>query len=98
MANSIQDKISSINYELDYRVRLLQHASRLPALEKRDRVIVDSLKTEGIYITSLAELGLNSSSKLLDAAYSLLPCMGTNNYSESEKNLPEICTVTELPE
>ncbi|QSJ15443.1 phytanoyl-CoA dioxygenase [Nostoc sp. UHCC 0702] len=98
MVNSIQDKIFSLNYELNYRARLLQHANNLPALERRDRVIIDSLKTEGIYITNLAELGFNSTPQLLDAANSLLPSMGTNNYSESDEHPPEICIVTELPE
>lgn len=98
MINSIQEKVVSLNYELGYRVKLWQHAKNLPALEEGDRLIVDSLKNEGIYITNLAELGLSSTSQLLDASRSLLPTMGTTNYSESEQNPPEIFVVTDLPE
>ncbi len=98
MLNSLKRNISALNYELGYRVKLLQHLPNLPALEERDRIIVDSLQRDGIYITSLAELGLNSTTPMLNAAYSLLPSMGTANYSDSRHNSPEIYIVTDLPE
>lgn len=98
MISSIQDKVSSLNHELAYRVRLSQHRTNLPALESGDRLIVDSLKRDGIYITNLADLGFKSTSNLLSASHNLLPTMGKNNYKDSEKNPPEIYIVTDLPE
>ncbi|RCJ29588.1 phytanoyl-CoA dioxygenase [Nostoc minutum NIES-26] len=98
MINNIQEKVSSLNYELDYRVKLRQHVKKLPPLEERDRRILKSLNNEGIYITTLTELGFTSTSQMLDAARSLLPSMGTANYNDSVENPPEICIVTDLPE
>ncbi len=97
MLTVLQEKIGSLRSELDYRVARRQHAKKLPVIEAGDRLIVDSLKRDGIYITNLAELGLDSTSQLLSAAYSLLPSMGTSNYSISRQNPPEIYTVSDLP-
>ncbi|AFY31950.1 hypothetical protein [Calothrix sp. PCC 7507] len=93
----IQEKIGSLRSELNYRLARREHAKKLPALVAGDRIIVDALKRDGIYITNLDQLGLDSTPQLLNAAYSLLPSMGTNNYSSSAQNPPEIYTVTELP-
>lgn len=94
---NIQEKIVSLNSDLHYISARQQHTPKLPGLEKGDRLIVDSLKRDGIYITNLAELGLGTTSELLNAAHSLLPTMGTTQYDISANNLPEIYTVTDLP-
>ncbi|MBD2496488.1 phytanoyl-CoA dioxygenase family protein [Nostoc sp. FACHB-280] len=97
MLNILQDKIEAINSELAYRIKLWQYTPNLPTLEPSDRLIVDTLKREGIYITTLAELGLATTPQLLEAANSLLPNIGTANYAASAQNPPEIYTVTHLP-
>ncbi|MBD2439682.1 phytanoyl-CoA dioxygenase family protein [Nostoc sp. FACHB-110] len=97
MLNTLQDKISAITSEFDYRIKLWQHTSKLPKLESSDRQIVETLKREGIYITTLADLGFNSTPQLLDAAHTLIPKIGNGNYTASSENYPEIYTVTHLP-
>jgi hypothetical protein len=97
MLTKITDKVSFLKSELDYRVARWQHANKLPVLEAGDRTIVDSLKRDGIYITNLEELGLTSTSALLNSAYNLLPTMGKANYNNSEDNHPEIYIVTDIP-
>ncbi len=98
MLNTVKDKISEIKSELAYRFALLNHERNLPALEQRDRLILQHLKQEGVYMTSLGELGLNSASNLLQAANSQLSRMETPNNSNAGQRLPQIYTVTDLPE
>jgi hypothetical protein len=97
MFTIFQDKISSLKSELDYSVTRWQHGKNLPVIEDKDRQIFESLNRDGIYITSLAELGLASTPQLLNAANRLLPTMGTTQYNIAAKNLPEIYIVTDLP-
>jgi hypothetical protein len=97
MLNTIKDKIEVINSEVAYRVKLLQHTHSLPVIEPRDRHIVDTLKKEAIYITTLEELGLETTPQLLKASHAILPTMGTDKYKDSDKNPPEIYTVTHIP-
>ncbi|GAB1539735.1 hypothetical protein NUACC21_24020 [Scytonema sp. NUACC21] len=98
MLNVIANKISELKSELSYRADLFKHAPKLPALESSDRKIVDTLKKEGVYVTSLKELGLSSTANLLQAAQTYLSTMArVNNNYEAEK-LPQIYTVTDLPE
>ncbi|BBD57811.1 hypothetical protein NIES2109_05790 [Nostoc sp. HK-01] len=96
MLNKLKDKMEALNSELAYRIKLWQYAPNLPALEPSDRTIVDTLKQEGIYITTLGDLGFDSTPQLLDAAHSLLPSIGQGNYTDSSQNYPEIYTVTHL--
>ncbi|BAY13437.1 phytanoyl-CoA dioxygenase [Calothrix sp. NIES-2098] len=98
MLKSLKRNVLALKYELAYRAKILQHLPHLPKLEERDRIIVESLQRDGIYITNLAELGFNSTTRMLNAAYSLLPSMGTANYSDYQHNPPEIYIVTDLPE
>lgn len=96
MINKVAEKISVLKDELAYKVKLWRHKGNLPALEGNDAIIANSLKNEGICITTLENLGLPSTSELLNAAYSLLPKMGKANYQSSFQNPPEIYTVTHL--
>ncbi|MBE9197775.1 MULTISPECIES: phytanoyl-CoA dioxygenase [unclassified Nodularia (in: cyanobacteria)] len=97
MFTTLGDKFFSLQSELSYRSLCWQHGKKLPVLAASDRVILDSIKRDGIHITNLTELGLTSTSKLLSSAYRLLPSMGTANYSSSTQNPPEIFIVTDLP-
>ena len=97
MLKIIEDKISALNSELGYRLALWQHRKNLPVLEGRDRLILDTLKKEGVYVTTLTELGLPSNSKLLQNANSQLTTMLAADTNQNQ-NLPQISTVTDLPE
>ncbi|AUT01585.1 phytanoyl-CoA dioxygenase [Nostoc sp. CENA543] len=96
MISSISRKISTLQSEFDYRVRLWQHAKKLPKLAGRDRLIVDTLKTEGVYITNLEELGLTSTAEMLKVAYQQLAQMSATNNQHLSERLPEIYTVTDI--
>ncbi|AFY46344.1 hypothetical protein Nos7524_0429 [Nostoc sp. PCC 7524] len=98
MLNNIQETIDSLNHELTYRRKLREHEKNLPPLDAGDRLIVNTLKRDGIYMTNLAELGLTSTSQLLSAAYRLLPTMGRSDYQITQENHPEIYTVTDIAE
>ncbi|MBH8571939.1 phytanoyl-CoA dioxygenase family protein [Nostocaceae cyanobacterium CENA369] len=93
----LQDKILTLKSELGYRLALRQHRKNLPALTKGDRLIVDTLKTEGVYVTTLAELGFSSTSNLLNSANKQMSEMLANDSNQTQK-LPQIYTVTDLPE
>ncbi|ARV57708.1 phytanoyl-CoA dioxygenase [Nostocales cyanobacterium HT-58-2] len=98
MLNTIINKVSELKAELGYRATLLNHAKNLPALEQRDRVIVDALKRDGVYVTTLEELGLSSTACLLQAAHTQLSRMAAVENSNLTQRLPQIYTVTDLPE
>lgn len=97
MLNTIKDKIEAVNSELAYRIKVWQNAPNLPVLQESDRLIVDHLKRDGIYITTVAELGFDSTLQLLNAAHTILPTMGKGNYTDLSQNPPEIYTVTHIP-
>jgi hypothetical protein len=97
MFKTLEDKLFSLKSELNYRASCWQHRKKMPVLAAGDRLILDSIKRDGIHITNLTELGLTSTSKLLSSAYNLLPSMGTTNYSSSTQNPPEIYIVTDIP-
>ncbi|BCL38063.1 phytanoyl-CoA dioxygenase [Nostoc sp. MS1] len=97
MLNTIKDKIEAINSEVAYRAKLLHHAQKLPAIEPRDRHIVDALKKDAVCITTLEELGFETTPQLLKASHTILPTMGTGEYKDSDENYPEIYTVTHIP-
>lgn len=97
MLDTFKETISAINSELNYRVKLWQNANKLPTLTASDRLIVDHLKREGIYVTTLADLGLDSTPQLLNVTHSILPSMGKVNYTDDSPNPPEIYNVTHIP-
>jgi hypothetical protein len=98
IGNLIKNKVIDLKSELNYRTDLIQHAGKLPALEESDRKIVDALKTEGTYVTSLEELGISSTAILLKSASNYLSDMLSVNYSDKTEKLPQIYTMTGLPE
>ncbi|MCF2146865.1 phytanoyl-CoA dioxygenase [Desmonostoc muscorum LEGE 12446] len=98
MLSIIKRKISTLYSDFEYYVARWKHSRKLPALEAGDRHILNALKKDGVYVTTLADLGLNSSSELLKAAYQQLSEMGNPNNDHLNEKLPQISTVTGLPE
>jgi hypothetical protein len=85
-------------FDLKYYLALWEHSKKLPALTAGDRQILKALKKDGVYVTTLADLGLNSSSEFLKAAYEQLSQMADPNNAHLEEKLPQIYTVTGIPE
>jgi hypothetical protein len=98
MLQKIQEKISTLSYELDYRMSLRHHAKNLPAINSTDKLIVDTLKESGVYITSLEDLGFSSTSKMLAIANICTDNMLNPRDIHGGYKLPQIYTVTDLPE
>ena len=98
MLNKIKGKIAAINSELVYRIKLWKYAPKLPTLAAGDRLIVETLKREGVYVTTLAELGLTSTPEMLQAAHHQLTQNILANNSHLAQKLPQISTVTDLAE
>ncbi len=65
---------------------------------KGDRAILDTLKHEGVCVTSLDALGLKSTANLLSESYNQLAAMPASVTNHSSRKLPQIYTVTDLPE
>lgn len=59
--------------EQSYQKALKEYASHLPTISTTDSVIVDTLKQEGVFATSLANLAIPSTSDLLHASQQILP-------------------------
>lgn len=98
MLKVLINKVSELKSELAYKAALFKYARKLPALDERDRIIVDALKREGVYVTSLQEMGLNSTANLLQGAHTQLSKMEAVNNSHVSQKLPQIYTVTDSPD
>ncbi|MDZ8185442.1 MAG: phytanoyl-CoA dioxygenase [Nostoc sp. ChiSLP02] len=98
MLNAIKHKISMLTSDLKYYLALWKHSKKLPELGVGDRQILNALKKDGAYVTTLADLGFDSSSELLKAAYEQLSQMEDPNNSHLDEKLPYIYTVTGVPE
>ncbi|KAF3890858.1 phytanoyl-CoA dioxygenase family protein [Tolypothrix bouteillei VB521301] len=98
MANQIKRKVNDLQSELIYKTELIKYAGKVPVLEERDRKIVDALKTEGAYVTSLEELGISTTSTLLKASDEHLSGMLSVNQTGKTERLPQIYTMTDFPE
>jgi len=96
MLHKLQQIIAGFQYELGYQLRVWQHQKNLPQLDSRDRLIVNTLKKEGAYITNLEELGLASTPEMLKATQEQLAQMSANSNLHLAKKLPQIYTVTDL--
>jgi hypothetical protein len=97
MLSRIKNGILDLKSDAVYKAALLKHARNLPSLEERDRLILDTLKREGVYVTTLQGLGLTTTAELLNASSNLLSKMGMASDSEPDKKWPAIYTVTDLP-
>jgi hypothetical protein len=98
MLKKIQDKILTLSYELSYRESLSRHAKNLPAINSGDKLIVNTLKKSGVYITSLEDLGFSSTAKMLATANTCADSMVNPRDIHAGYKLPQIYTVTDLPE
>ncbi|WP_445635014.1 Phytanoyl-CoA dioxygenase [Nostoc sp. DSM 114161] len=98
MLSAIKRKIFSLSSDFEYYLARWKHSRKLPELGVGDRQILNTLKKDGVYVTTLADLGLDSSSELLKAAYEQLSQMEDPNNSHLDEKLPQIYTVTGVPE
>ncbi|MFM7365998.1 MAG: phytanoyl-CoA dioxygenase [Cuspidothrix sp.] len=98
MINKIKALTSTLGYELKYRQELIKHRKNLPKLAASDRLILNALRRDCIYITNLTDLGFSSTATMLNAADYLLPDLVKDHDNDSLPNPPKIYTVTDLPE
>jgi hypothetical protein len=82
LATQVRNKLLKNIYEISliktpaecaYQAALAKHMSHLPILSSTDRAIVETLNTEGVFITSLEELSIPSTPETLSAAKNLMP-------------------------
>ena len=110
MLKKIQRKVAQLAMlpaELRYQWQLIRHAPQLPTLAESDQSIVETLKKEGVCVTSLEKLGLASTDNLLQVAKQYLEQMQHIIPKQSLKDVdrsqvtqslhPQIFTVTDLP-
>ncbi|MBD2213543.1 phytanoyl-CoA dioxygenase family protein [Nostoc linckia FACHB-104] len=108
MFNQLHKYIPRIPSELRYRIDLMRHARKLPALSPQDKLIVEILRKEGVVTTSLQDLALPKTAELIPSAESQLANMelalaakykNTQKFGSGENPAyPQIFTVTDLPE
>ncbi|MBD2198026.1 MULTISPECIES: phytanoyl-CoA dioxygenase [Calothrix] len=94
----IKSKISALYSDFLCAIARWQHRQNLPVLEERDRQILKTLKREGVYTTTLAELGLSSTPDMLTAANKLWSQIKPDKNDPLYEMWPQIHTVTESPE
>jgi hypothetical protein len=95
---NIKNKISGLNSELSYKLALVKHRKNLPTLAATDHLIAETLKRQGVYITSLEDLGLPSTTQMLASANNYVKSMVNPRDIHAGYKLPQIYTVTDLPE
>jgi hypothetical protein len=75
MLNTLAKTAVQAKSELLYRANLAKYSHRLPVLSPSDRQIVEALKKEGVFVTTLDQLALPSTPKMMQAVQGLLPTM-----------------------
>ena len=91
--------------ELPYRIALVKHNRQLPTLTPSERTMVETCKREGICVTSLQELGLGTTAKMLESAQEQLAVMESVHSTNADQTLgdeaspmyPQIFAVKDLP-
>ena len=63
MLFKIRNQLTEVASELVYKVDLLKHTAKLPALSASDRQILNTLKHEGVLLTSLDALSIPSTAQ-----------------------------------
>jgi hypothetical protein len=103
MLKEIGYKLLQFKSEFAYRLALKKHAKLLPALSPDEQSIVDGLRQEGVYMTSLEKLGLASTPQLLHACRQVLSCIESNESTSigdraqnTLKTPIQVYTLTEL--
>ncbi|HYW20818.1 MAG TPA: 2OG-Fe(II) oxygenase [Nodularia sp. (in: cyanobacteria)] len=87
MRNKILKKIDAIPLiryqdDLAYQAAVKNHIVNLPILAKADLDLVEKIKSEGVVITSLAELAIPSTPDILAAAKNLIPKIPANIFEQ----------------
>lgn len=100
-------QVAQIPAEIRYQIELANYAPHLPPLDVFDQQIVDTCKREGVYVTSLDELGFASTAPMMQAARHYLDMMESIRPKQSLEHVdldqatslhPQIFTMTDLPE
>ena len=68
MLFKIRNQLTEVASELVYKVDLLKHTPKLPSLSESDRAILNTLKHEGVLVTSLDALAIPSTSQTIESA------------------------------
>jgi hypothetical protein len=104
MLSKLYSKLYELRSEFVYRSKVSKHRVNLPELDRQtsgnsdERTILETLKTEGVCVTSLAELGLESSARMMEAARHQLSAMPAPKHTSKGQKLPQIYTLTDFPE
>ena len=72
MIKTVRRKFSRAQVELLYQVDLIRNAGTLPALGAADQEIVNACRKDGAYITTLQDLGFDSTPQMLETAHQYL--------------------------
>ena len=96
MLKEIGYKVWQLKTEFAYRLALKKYAKSLPVLSPADRLIVDRLQQEGVYVTSLEQLGFASTPQLLEACSQVLACTNPEGDRGVAKSPLHIYTLSEL--
>lgn len=98
-------QISQIPSDLAYQRERVKYATKLPVLAPRDRLIAETCKREGVFVTSLEELGFPATPQLLKVARNqldimekILPPARAGGSGQTAPAFPQIFKVTDLPE
>lgn len=75
MLSTIQSKAHKVLHVLEHQVERVRNSGNLPELSLTDRLIVDALRSEGAFVTSLDALSIPSTPNLLNATERLIPNM-----------------------
>ncbi|UKO99014.1 2OG-Fe(II) oxygenase [Nostoc sp. UHCC 0870] len=78
LRNLIRFPLMKYHADIAYQTDIKEHFPCLPVLSSSDLNIVKAIKTQGIAITSLEELGVLSNPKMLTSAQKLLPSIKSN--------------------
>ncbi|AKG23276.1 phytanoyl-CoA dioxygenase (PhyH) [Calothrix sp. 336/3] len=99
MLKAIKNKLNALSSEMVYRLAIINHGRKLPKLENEgDRQIVETLKRDGVYVTTLSELGIDSTTTLMHFAEKYLSQMAAVRNQALSHKLPQIYTMTDIPE
>lgn len=69
--HAVKSKASLIKSKFIYELRQREHEKKLPVINSLDRAIVNAIRENGVFVTSLENLLIESTTKLVHATYSL---------------------------
>ena len=74
-----------VRSEFAYQAAVNKNTYNIPVISPSEFAMVDALRREGIFVTSLEKLGIPSTSRLLHASQSLLPKILTTSVSSKKE-------------